>query len=194
VTSEEAPKIEDIDATEDATETARSTEPSDIKGVVRVPLSALIWAMLVVASVGLLAGLFYFQYRPDQQTNDAAAQSVVAAAKDGTVAVYTYSDNTIDRDIASAQSHLTGDFLSQYKQYVQSPAPTEAKKNAVKTAATVVGAALMDMQPGSADVLLFINQTTTSAQNPATSLASRAVVVTLAKVDGKWLISSMKPA
>ena len=190
MTSEDALKVEDIDATE----TDQSTELADGKRVVRVPLSALIWVALVVASVGLLVGLFFFQYRPDQQTNDAAAQSAVAAAKDGTVAVYTYSANTIDHDIASAQSHLTGDFLSQYKQYVQSPAPTDAKKNAVKTAATVVGAALMDMHPGSAQVVLFINQTTMSAQNPATSLASRSIVVTLAKVDGKWLISSMKPA
>lgn len=186
---EEAPKIEDIHATRDE----ESTERADGKRVLRVPLEALAWVVLVVASVGLLAGLLYFQYRPDQQENEASAQAAIAAAKDGTVAVYTYSANTIDRDIASAQSHLTGDFLSQYKQYIQSPAPTEAKKNAVKTAATVAGAALMELHPGSAQALLFINQTTTSAQNPATSLASRSIVVTLVKVDGKWLISAMKP-
>jgi Mce-associated membrane protein len=186
---EEAPKIEDIHATPGE----ESTERADGKRVLRVPLEALAWVVLVVASVGLLASLLYFQYRPDQQTNEAAAQAAIAAAKDGTVAVYTYSANTIDRDIASAQSHLTGDFLSQYKQYIQSPAPSEAKQNAVKTAATVAGAALMELHPGSAQALLFINQTTTSAQNPATSLASRSIVVTLVKVDGKWLISAMKP-
>ena len=186
---EEAPKIEDIHATPGE----ESTERADGKRVLRVPLEALVWVVLVVASVGLLAGLLYFQYRPDQQTNEAAAQAAIAAAKDGTVAVYTYSANTIDRDIASAQSHLTGDFLSQYKQYIQSPAPSEAKQNAVKTAATVAGAALMELHPGSAQALLFIDQTTTSAQNPATSFASRSIVVTLVKVDGKWLISSIKP-
>lgn len=166
----------------------------DGKRVLRVPLAALGWVGLLVASVGLLAGLLYFQYRPDQQTNEVAAQAAVAAAKDGTAAVYTYSANTIDSDIASAQSHLTGEFLSEYKQYIQTPAPTEAKKNGVKTAATVPGAALVELQPGSAQVLLFINQTTTSAANPATSLASRSILATLVKVDGKWLISSMKPA
>ena len=146
MTSEEAPKIEDVDAAG----TEESAERADGKRVLRVPLGALVWVALVVASVGSLAGLLYFQYRPDQQTNEAAAQSVIAAAKDGTVAVYTYSANTIDRDIASAQSHLTGDFLSQYKQYIQSPAPSEAKQNAVKTAATVAGAALVELHPGSA--------------------------------------------
>ena len=170
-----------------------STGRADGKRVLRVPLGALVWVALVVASVVLSAGLLYLQYRPDQQTNEAAAQSVIAAAKDGTVAVYTYSANTIDRDIASAQSHLTGDFLSQYQQYIQSPAPSEAKQNAVKTAATVAGAALVELHPGSAVVLLFVDQTTTSAQNPATSLASRSILATLVKVDGKWLISSMKP-
>jgi Mce-associated membrane protein len=190
VTSEEEPKVEVIDAAG----TEESAEPADGKRVLRVPLGALAWVALVVASVGLLAGLVYFQYRPDQQTNEAAAQSAVAAAKDATVAIYTYSANTIDRDIASAQSHLTGDFSAEYKQYTQSPAPTEAKKNGLKTAATIAGAALVEMHPGSAQVLLFINQTTTSAQNPATSSASRSILATLTKVDGKWLISSMKPA
>jgi Mce-associated membrane protein len=189
VTSEEAPKVEVIDAAG----TEESAERAGSKRVLRVPLGALVWVALVVASVGLLAGLVYFQYRPDQQTNEAAAQSAVAAAKDATVAIYTYSANTIDRDIASAQSHLTGDFSSEYQQYIQSPAPTEAKKNGLKTAATIAGAALVEMHPGSAQVLLFINQTTTSAQNPATSSDSRSILATLTKVDGKWLISSMKP-
>ncbi|MDT5008907.1 MAG: Mce-associated rane protein [Mycobacterium sp.] len=184
------------------TETAESTaeeapsldEGGSAKRVVRVPLGALIWGAAVVVAVLLLAWLIYFQYRPDQQTDSAQQESAVAAARDGVAAVYTYSADTLDRDISSAQSHLTGDFLSEYQQYVNSPAPTEAKQNAVRTAAKVSGSALVDIQPGTAQVLLFINQTTTSAQNPATTLASRSVVVTLLKVDDKWLISSMKPA
>lgn len=169
---------------------------ADGKRVVRIPLGALLWVALVVASVALLLVLgFTLGWPwPLKQKYDAAAASAVDAAKDGVVAVYTYSADTIDRDIASAQSHLTGDFLTQYREYVQSPAPTEAKRNAVKTGATVAAAALMELDPGSAEVLLFINQTTTSAQNPATSLASRSIVATLTKVDGKWLISSLRPA
>jgi Mce-associated membrane protein len=189
MSGKEAPKTEDIHAARGE----ESTERADGKRVLRIPLGALVWGVLVIASVGLLAGLLYFQYRPDQQTNEAAAQAAIAAAKDGTTAVYTYSANTIDRDIASAKSHLTGDFLAQYKQYVESPAPTDAKRNAVKTAATVAGAALTELHPSSAQALLFINQTTTSAQNPATTLASRSIVVTLVKVDGQWLISSITP-
>jgi Mce-associated membrane protein len=189
VTDEEAPKIEEVDATAGE----ESPERTNGRRVVRVPLEALIWIGVVAASIGLLIGLFYLQYRPDSETNDAAAQSAKTAAQDGVVAVYTYSAETLDRDIASAQSHLTGDFLSEYKQYAGSPAPAQAKQNAVKTAASVVGAAVMDLHPGSAEVLLFINQTSTSAQNPATSLATRSIQASLVKVDGKWLISSMKP-
>ena len=54
---------------------------------------------------------------------------------------------------------------------MRSPGPHGTKKNAVKTAATVTGVAMMpEFHPDSdsADVLLFINQTTTTAQNPAT--------------------------
>src|SRR5205085_12140017 len=114
--------IEDVDATEGE----ESAKPTRGQRVIRVSLGALVWIAFVAASVSLLASLFYFLHRPDQATNDAAKQSVKTAAQDGIVAVYTYSAETLDRDIASAQSHLTGDFLSEYKQYAQSPAPAQA--------------------------------------------------------------------
>ena len=178
MTAEEALSIEHVEGT---------------KRVVRVSLGALVWVALVVVSVALLAGLLYFLYRPDRQTNEAAEQSARDAARDGVAAVYTYSADTLDRDISSATSHLTGDFLSEYQKYAQSPETAVTKQNAVKTAATVLGAATVEVYPGTAEVLVFVNQTTTSAKTPATMQASRSVLVNLLKVDGKWLISSLKP-
>ncbi len=189
MTAEEAPDVEHVDK-------SQGGEPTGLAGmkrIVRVRISTLVWTALVVASMLTLAGLLYFQYRPDRQTDDAAAQAAVAAAKDGTAAVYTYSADTLDRDISSAKSYLTGDFLSEYQQYAQSPATAATKQNAVKTTATVAGAAPVEVHPGTAEVLVFVNQSTTSAQSPGPMQASRSVLVTLLKVDGKWLISSLKP-
>jgi Mce-associated membrane protein len=190
----EATSIEDNAKAEEAETSEKAGKAEGTSKVVRVPVSGLVWGAAVVVSVALLLALGYIWWWPAQQSTDEAKQAVVGAANDGVAAVYTYSAETIDRDISSAQSHLTGDFLNEYKQYVESPAPTDAKNNAVKTAAKVTGSALMDLNANSANVLVFINQMTTSAQNPATTLASRSVIVTLTKVEGKWLISSMKPA
>ena len=42
-------------------------------------------------------------------------------------------------------------------------------------------------------VLVFVNQTTTSKENPDGAFAVSSVKVSLNKVDGTWLISSFDP-
>src|SRR5262245_32296455 len=51
----------------------------------------ILLALLVIAAAGLVAGLYFFQYRPDQQINAAAQRDVVKAAADGSVALLSYS-------------------------------------------------------------------------------------------------------
>ena len=76
--------------------------------------------MLGLLAAGGLAGWLYFtQYRPDKQTDDAVAQSAVNAARDGTVALLSYKPDTLNQDFAAARSHLTGDFLNYYDQFTK---------------------------------------------------------------------------
>ena len=155
-------------------------------------LAALV-ALLVVASLALLGGLFYFLYLPDRDTDAAAATAVISAASEGTVAVLSYSPDTLDRDFSSAKSHLTGDFLTYYNQFTQQIVAPAAKQKSVKTTAVVLRAALSEFHPDSAVVLLLVNQSTQSADRPEPSLTSSSVLVALTKADGKWLISSFNP-
>ncbi len=77
---------------------------------------SILLAVSVIAAVGLAAGVFFFQYRPDQQIDDAAAQRAIRAASDGAVAVLSYSSDSLDRDFANAKADLTGrlsDLLQQ---------------------------------------------------------------------------------
>jgi Mce-associated membrane protein len=57
----------------------------------------------------------------------------------------------------------------------------------------VVRAAVAEIHPDSAIVLLFINQVTTSKENPDGAFAASSVKVTLKKIDGRWLISAFDP-
>ncbi len=76
--------------------------------------------MLALLAAGGLAGWLYFtQYRPDEQTDAAVAQSAVNAARDGTVALLSYKPDTLNQDFAAAKSHLTGDFLNYYDQFTK---------------------------------------------------------------------------
>jgi Mce-associated membrane protein len=49
------------------------------------------------------------------------------------------------------------------------------------------------MHPDSAVVLVFINQSTVSADRPEPALTSSSVLVTVTKASDKWLISSFSP-
>lgn len=149
--------------------------------------------LLVAAALGLLAALFVFSYRPDREVDAQAAGATVSAASDGAIAILSYSPDTLDRDFSSARSHLTGEFLSYYDQFTQQIVAPAAKRKSVRTSAVVLRAAISELHPDSAVVLLFVNQTTQSADRPEPALTSSSVLVKLTKANGKWLISSFDP-
>jgi Mce-associated membrane protein len=199
ITDESAGDTDDaIEAVDPATETETQTEKRD--GIVRRSarvaggrIGAILLAAALVASAGVAAWLYFQQYRPDQQTNDAASTVALNAAKNGTVALLSYSPESLDKDFANAKSHLTGDFLSYYTQFTEQIVTPAAKQKSVKTTAAVVRAAVAEMHPDSAVVLVFINQNTVSKENPDGSFAASAVKVGLKKINGAWLIGSFDP-
>jgi Mce-associated membrane protein len=159
----------------------------------RSNLGVILLAAALIASAGVAAWLYSNQYRPDRQTDAAASQIALDAAKTGTVALLSYSPESLDKDFAAAKSHLTGDFLSYYTQFTETIVTPAAQQKAVKTTASVVRAAVSELRPHSAVVLVFVNQNTTSKENPDGAFAVSSVKVSLTKIDGTWLISSFDP-
>jgi Mce-associated membrane protein len=179
-------EIDEAADTADSSSAARRSLPA-------IPLipAALVLGLL---AAGLLAGWLYFtQYRPDTQTDDAVAQSVVNAARDGTVALLSYKPDTLNQDFAAAKSHLTGDFLNYYDQFTKEVVTPAAQTKGVTTTAQVAGAAVSELNPDKAVVLVFINQATTSKERPDPAMASSSAKVSLAKVHGEWLITKFDP-
>jgi Mce-associated membrane protein len=222
VTAKDTADVTEVDETEDATQilldeddrdteddgdtqagdTAAEAETHSAKpdGIVRRSarvvagrLGAIVLVVALLASAGVAAWLYFQQYRPGQETNAAASGVALEAAKTGTVALLSYSPESLDKDFASAKSHLTGDFLSYYTQFTEQIVTPAAKQKSVKTSAAVVRAAVSELHPDSAMVLVFINQNTVSKENPDGSFAASAVKVGLKKINGTWLISSFDP-
>jgi Mce-associated membrane protein len=193
-TGDEPAEAADAEAGEaGAADTSRPSVVRQALRGARSQLAAILLAAALVASAGVAAWLYFQQYRPDQQTNDAAAQVALDAAKTGTVAMLSYSPESLDKDFTNAKSHLTGDFLSYYTQFTEQIVTPAAKQKAVKTSAAVVRAAVSELHPDSAMVLVFINQNTTSKENPDGAFAASSVKVGMKKIDGTWLISSFDP-
>jgi Mce-associated membrane protein len=158
-----------------------------------IPLVPLVLVLALLAA-GALAGWLYFsEFRPDEQTDAAVAQSAVEAARDGTVALLSYKPDTLDQDFAAAKSHLTGDFQNYYDKFTKQIVTPAAKEKAVTTTAQVVGAAPSEVHPNSVVVLVFVNQVSTSRDRPDPAMASSSVLVSLTKVHGDWLITKFDP-
>ena len=156
-------------------------------------LGAVLLTLLLVASAGVAAWLYFFQYRVDQQTNGDAQNVALEAAKTGTVALLSYAPETMEQDFRTAKSHLTGDFLNYYTQFTEQIVTPAVKEKQVKTNAAVVQAGVAEMHPDSAVVLVFVNQTTVSKENPDGAFAASAVKVGMTKSDGRWLINAFDP-
>lgn len=186
------------DDKEDAAEVEASKDSDDDSSAVRrrlaaIPLIPVALVLGLLAAGGLAGWLYFTQYRPDKQTDDAVAQSVVNAARDGTVALLSYKPDTLNHDFAAAKSHLTGDFLNYYDQFTKEVVTPAAQTKGVTTTAQVAGAAVSELNPDKAVVLVFINQATTSKERPDPAMASSSAKVSLAKVHGDWLINKFDP-
>ncbi len=172
--------------------TAPAQRRSGISREARI-ISYAILAVLVLAS-GAWATLLYFaQYRPDKQTDPTVRQEVATSASDGTTAVLSYSSDTLDQDFDNARSHLAGEFLTYFNDFTARVVAPAAKQRPLKTSAEVGGAAVMELHPNSAVVLVFVNQTTTAKDNPKPMTAVSSIRVHMNRVDGRWLITKFDP-
>lgn len=192
MTSEEPVTTDDTAAAEPET-SAVETAPVATRSRMQIWLAPVLLVMLLAASAGVAGWLYFTDYRSDRQIDETARQAVLTAAADGAVALLSYSPTTLDADFANAKSRMTGDFLDYYTKFTDEIVAPAAKEKQVQTAAAVTRKAIIDIEPGSAEVLVFINQSTTSRDNPDGSFTASAVKVVLEKQDESWLIAAFDP-
>jgi Mce-associated membrane protein len=185
----------DVDGTDDNNAPAKPRNPVLRRTLrrVRARIGMILLTTAFITSAGLASWLYFFEYRPDQQTDSAAAMAVRDAASDGSAALLTYSPDNLEKDFAAAETHLTGGFLSYYTQFTEQVVLPAAKKKSVKSSASVVRSAVAEMHADSAVVFVFVNKITTSRDNPGGESAASAVKVGMKKIGGSWLISSFDP-
>ncbi|MFN6552748.1 twin-arginine translocation pathway signal [Mycolicibacterium septicum] len=147
---------------------------------------------VLLASAGSAVALYLGAFRAEHQAAQAST-AVIDAATEGSVALLSYAPNSLDKDFASAKSKLTGDFLDYYSEFADKFVAPAAKQKDIQATASVVRAAPVDVQSDTAEVLVYLNQATTSRDNPEPAQAASAVKVGLTKIDGSWLISSFTP-
>lgn len=200
--SSEMPSETPVDV---VTEVAEAVDPVDVAPVdvakagtvERIPARfrrpAVLMAALLAVSAIAAGSVYWWLYRPDQLTGESAQRQVLDAAKAGTESLLSYSPDSLDKDLADARAHLTGNFLDHYTKFTDDVVVPAAKERGVKTEASVARSAVSQMRPEQAEVLVFVNQVTTSKDRPTPALATSSVLVTLVKHGGDWLISEFNP-
>ncbi|AGP62346.1 twin-arginine translocation pathway signal [Mycobacterium intracellulare subsp. yongonense 05-1390] len=85
------------------------------------------------------------------------------------------------------------DFLSYYNQFTDQIVAPAAKQKSLQASAREIGAAVSELRPDSAVVLVLVDQSTTSKDNPDPAMTSSSVLVSLARINGQWLITKFDP-
>lgn len=145
----------------------------------------------VVVLLGAIAGLLKWQSEAPREDQAAAAESV-AAARDTTSAILSYTPGTVDKDLNAARERLTGSFLDAYTKLVNDVVIPGSKEKKISAVAQVPAAASISASPNHAVALVFVNQTTTVGNDAPTNTTS-SVRVTLDNVRGRWLVSGFDP-
>lgn len=144
-------------------------------------------AMLAALCVGYLKWVDTTAH----ETQTARSESV-RAATDGTVAMLSYKNGTVEKDLGAAEDRLTGRFKDSYHELTHDVVIPGAKQQQIAASASVPAAASVSATAGNAVVLVFVNQAVTIGTGAPTNTAS-SVRVTLDKIGGHWLISDFTP-
>ena len=197
-------------STPEVAASAAETEDADHGGAVTVeaqtstatgrsPKRVGVWKR--VLAYGVLPGLAlilamgagYLKWQGDSiRESQAAATETVTAATNSTIALLSYTPDTIDKDLTAAQERLTGSFRDSYTQLVHDVVIPGAKQKQISAVATVPAAASVTASPTHAAVVVFVDQTITIGKDAPTSTAS-SIRVTLDKISNRWLISQFEP-
>jgi len=147
---------------------------------------------LVVVMLALGAGYLKFVSASARGAEVAVVESV-QAAKDGAVAMLSYTPDTADKSLSAARERMTGPFRDSYASLIKDVVIPGAQQKKVTAVATVAAAASVSATtPTHAVVLLYVNQAITMADGAPTQTNS-IVEVTLDKSADTWLISGFDP-
>lgn len=123
---------------------------------------------------------------------DLARHESVQAARDCTVVLMSFQPDTIEKNLASTRKCLTAGFGDTYTRVAQEMVIPYTKEHHVSAVTHLVAAASVSASENHAVVLVFADQTLTTAGSAPTHVSS-SIRVSMDKVDERWLISGFDP-
>jgi hypothetical protein len=160
----------------------------------RAPGSAAVIAglIIVVAGLAVATGVLAVRVWSSRAAQHARIASAAAARRE-VPALLSYSYQAFRTDLARAEAGTTGTFRATYRRLMSRRVEAAALRDHVVTRATVSAASVIDAQPGTATLLLFLSEQTRTDAKPEPVLNDTAVRVTMREAGGTWLVAGLVP-
>jgi Mce-associated membrane protein len=161
------------------------------------------WVLAVLAGllVAALALDGFVTWREVSQRNaeEASARALHSAliqspsvAEQAAVPLLSYRYDTIDKDLAEAQRYLTDEFRPGYTASIDKLVRQEARRARATVKAEVLNSGIVEAGGHRAEVLLFVNQTTSSPTRSEPTTALNRVVFSMVRRDGTWKVADIR--
>lgn len=148
-------------------------------------LPGLILAMAVAAG-------WLKWYEGSQRAGELARDETIDVASEFAVKMLSFRPDTIEGDLAGAQQLMTDDFRDRFAARARDQIVPDAKARNVTAEVEVPGAASVRATGDHAAVLVFADRTVTVGSSEPAEVAA-SYLVTLDKVDGRWLVADFEP-
>lgn len=159
--------------------------------VTRVRLVSGAVALLVIAVAGACGYLMYLNHE-DGVDSQLRTEALAAGTQD-VPALLSYQAKNIDKDFEDKYSKVTGSFRTQFEELSKKTIIPAAKEQDLTTKAQVATAGVTAVDGDSVTLLLFVNQSTTTKNDPGARLDGSRVQVVMTKVDDGWKVAGLTP-
>lgn len=155
----------------------------------RPGLATVVCALLFAVLIGALGFLGWRQYQ--QYRIDAATTAALRAAQDYAVVLTTLDAKNIDDNYRKSLDGATGEFKDAYSQGSNQLRQVLIDNKAAGTG-VVIASAVKSASADKVEVLLFVDQSITNAQNPSPRIDRNRIDMTMEKVGDRWLASRVE--
>ncbi|MGW4335050.1 hypothetical protein ACWEK5_19805 [Rhodococcus koreensis] len=159
------------------------------------PRRRAVFPVLAVVTVLLLgySAIMHFTVGTRDSSLEQVRSGAAGEIGDLTATILSYSPDTVEADVETAKTHLTGNFLTEFSDLGASDIVPRAKQDAISAQWDVTGTSLVSAEADAATVLVFLHGTVTSGATPQPEELSSSVRVRAERTGQAWSISDLEP-
>jgi len=157
-----------------------------------VAVVGVVALVLVVVAAVLGLGVWNVGAVNDQSKVDEATRSAPSAAERAASSILSYSYQSLDADEKAAERYMTPAYEKKYARTFDKLVRPNAAKVRAKVEARVKASGVSHADPDRVNVLVYVNQTTTSTANGGEpQQALNRVMFSMKRQDGSWKVDNI---